>query len=665
MRDRDIERIATRAGIAHAMGRRVRQAAARRAGHTARVARRRCMPDDRKASRLVPPLVVVDAAAPTFSIAAARGTDARAPRILNRATAAIVRCAIAANTHRARTRAAAGLSHARNRHARVVLAAAPPRCFSIADAASARPRNVGASRRNCMRCVAPAISAIGDFTALAQFAQSAAANPVRRPSRSAPCTRCFMPNADAVQSVQPVEPHVPQCAVCRSAGTRRRREFCDYCGKINSNRTSRQRDVDADRLAAIGGAASRVVRSGVRAIRRGEMPGAGDFAEFPSHEWRRTRTSCAVRNARRTRRPQAAVDFDAGAAVRRRTRRAHRVPQLPAVARGARSGVCTIAARSRDADRFHRRPRRRRRSERQRMLDASAATCCIGATIGAPPDVLNAIGQSWGLTTFSPAALRRHGFAAFLRILRAAMRFAGGVRLDHVMSLMRLWLVPDGARPVDGAYLRYPFDDLVRLVALESWRHRCIVIGEDLGTVPDDCRARSGEGRHPRTRRAAFHAPGRGIHSAETLARECGGDDLHARSRRRSPAGGPGAISTGGAGCICSAIATKRTNATNAMRSKAQLASALTRNRSRVSTRSANERVVDAAIDYVAASASPLAIVPIEDLLGARRSSRIFPAPSTNIRTGAAAIARRPRNCSIRRASQDDCGALAQRGKRS
>src|SRR5262249_6748703 len=66
----------------------------------------------------------------------------------------------------------------------------------------------------------------------------------------------------------------------------------------------------------------------------------------------------------------------------------------------------------------------------------------------------------------------------------------GGMRIDHVMSLQRLWLIPAGACAVEGAYLRYPFVDLLRLVALESWRHRCIVIGEDLGTVLPDCRAR-------------------------------------------------------------------------------------------------------------------------------------------------------------------------------
>jgi 4-alpha-glucanotransferase len=70
-------------------------------------------------------------------------------------------------------------------------------------------------------------------------------------------------------------------------------------------------------------------------------------------------------------------------------------------------------------------------------------------------------------------------------MLRAAIAHAGGVRLDHVLGLKRLWLVPDGESPENGAYLSYPMEDLLRLIALESWRHRSIVVGEDLGTVPD------------------------------------------------------------------------------------------------------------------------------------------------------------------------------------
>lgn len=107
-----------------------------------------------------------------------------------------------------------------------------------------------------------------------------------------------------------------------------------------------------------------------------------------------------------------------------------------------------------------------------------------GLSIGAPPDLLNAQGQNWGLTTHSPRALRRNGYRPFIDLLRATLRHAGGLRIDHVFGLQRLWLVPHGADATAGAYLRYPLAALYGLLALESWRHRAIVIGEDLGTAP-------------------------------------------------------------------------------------------------------------------------------------------------------------------------------------
>ncbi|MBV8915175.1 MAG: 4-alpha-glucanotransferase, partial [Acetobacteraceae bacterium] len=92
----------------------------------------------------------------------------------------------------------------------------------------------------------------------------------------------------------------------------------------------------------------------------------------------------------------------------------------------------------------------------------------IGLSIGAPPDLLSTKGQSWGLAAFSPRGLRQNGFGAFLEMLRAAMRHAGGVRIDHALGLRRLWVVPDGLEAKDGAYLSMPQVDLLRLIALES-----------------------------------------------------------------------------------------------------------------------------------------------------------------------------------------------------
>ncbi|WJF91704.1 4-alpha-glucanotransferase [Paraburkholderia bonniea] len=113
-----------------------------------------------------------------------------------------------------------------------------------------------------------------------------------------------------------------------------------------------------------------------------------------------------------------------------------------------------------------------------------------GVSIGAPPDPMNQLGQAWGLTTFSPRAMRHQGFAGFIDLLRASFAHAGGVRIDHILGLRRLWLVPQGASAIAGAYLRYPLEDLLRLITLESWRHRAVVIGEDLGTVPAGFRQR-------------------------------------------------------------------------------------------------------------------------------------------------------------------------------
>ena len=108
--------------------------------------------------------------------------------------------------------------------------------------------------------------------------------------------------------------------------------------------------------------------------------------------------------------------------------------------------------------------------------------------VGAPPDLLNRDGQSWGLVPFSPVALRDNAYADFAQLLRANMRSAGALRIDHAMSLLRLFWIPHGVGAAQGAYVRYPVDDLIGIVTLESQRNRCIVIGEDLGTVPDGFR---------------------------------------------------------------------------------------------------------------------------------------------------------------------------------
>jgi len=113
-----------------------------------------------------------------------------------------------------------------------------------------------------------------------------------------------------------------------------------------------------------------------------------------------------------------------------------------------------------------------------------------GMSVGAPPDSWNLRGQNWGLPPWNPIALRAAAYRPFIDLLRANMRYAGALRVDHVMELTRLFWIPEGKGPRDGTYVGYPFEDLLGILALESVRNRCIVIGEDLGTVPEGFRER-------------------------------------------------------------------------------------------------------------------------------------------------------------------------------
>lgn len=244
-------------------------------------------------------------------------------------------------------------------------------------------------------------------------------------------------------------------------------------------------------------------------------------------------------------------------------------------------------------------------------------------SVGAPPDIFNQAGQSWGLTTFSPRAMHNNGFRAFIDMLRAAFAHAGGVRIDHILGLRRLWLVPEGESAKHGAYLRYPFDDLVRLISLESWRHRAIVIGEDLGTVPPGLRERlASHGLYGirvlwfERDGDAFLAPPRwdahGIattttHDLPTVAGWWRGLDIDWRNRIGQTL--PRADGRDPVAFEHAARAADRSQLWQALRNAGFAPPT-------AAEPPPEKPPVDAALGYVAASASPLVTCPLEDLLG-------------------------------------------------
>ncbi len=111
---------------------------------------------------------------------------------------------------------------------------------------------------------------------------------------------------------------------------------------------------------------------------------------------------------------------------------------------------------------------------------------CVDASIGAPPDILGPLGQNWGVAPLNPYVLAERAYSPFVELLRSNMENCGALRIDHVMSLLRLWWVPQNETAANGAYVYYPVDDLLAILALESQRMHCMIIGEDLGIVPEE-----------------------------------------------------------------------------------------------------------------------------------------------------------------------------------
>ena len=242
-----------------------------------------------------------------------------------------------------------------------------------------------------------------------------------------------------------------------------------------------------------------------------------------------------------------------------------------------------------------------------------------GLSVGAPPDALNALGQCWGLTAYSPRALIDGAYAPFLELLRSQLRHAGGLRIDHVIGLGRLWLVPDGAGPREGAYLQYPIDALFGLIALESWRHRAVIIGEDMGTVPDGFRQRMSPAGILGMRVLWFERdwglfiePGRWprdvvamttTHDLPTVAGWWTGRDIDWRAQ----------LALYGEGQDEAGDRAGREVDRHKLWAAFVHAGVATREMPAVDAPAA---VVDAACAFVAATPSPLALIPAEDLLG-------------------------------------------------
>ncbi|MGB3727443.1 MAG: 4-alpha-glucanotransferase [Glaciecola sp.] len=109
---------------------------------------------------------------------------------------------------------------------------------------------------------------------------------------------------------------------------------------------------------------------------------------------------------------------------------------------------------------------------------------CTDVSVGAPPDILGPLGQKWGLPPMDPVELVNQQYQPIIDLFSSNMKASGALRIDHVMALLRLWWVHKDDNAGDGAYVNYPVDDLLAILALESERNQSLVIGEDLGTVP-------------------------------------------------------------------------------------------------------------------------------------------------------------------------------------
>ena len=352
------------------------------------------------------------------------------------------------------------------------LAVAPDRGWTLEDAGSGAPLTglavqlYALSRRNDGGC--------GDFAALAELASRAASrgidalaiSPVHAlftadPARAAP----YAPSSRLA-----LNPAYAACDAGRAAGAEM--GLIDWQSVVTARLAALRQDFARD-AASLAFAAFR--RHASRALHHHalfEAIAASEVARGGSTDWRRWPAGLASPESEAAKRfaAEAAGEVAFQLYLQYRAASGFDAAQRAARQGGMRVGLIADLAVGGDPG----------------GSDAwmHPADMLRGLSIGAPPDAFNREGQSWGLTTFSPFGLRQSGFAGWIGMLRATFAHAGGVRIDHAMGLARLWVIPEGAAAGEGVYLAYPCRDLMRLLALESLRHRAVILAEDLGTVP-------------------------------------------------------------------------------------------------------------------------------------------------------------------------------------
>ena len=386
------------------------------------------------------------------------------------------------------------------------LAVAPSHCYSVADAVDSRPARAWGLSAQLYALRRPGDGGFGDTLALEHLVRSAA-------ERGADAVAISPMHAMFSADTEHYSPYSPSSRLFLNSlyaspacilGEREVRNAIEAAGLTDELHALEE--LTLIDWPAAAKAKQRLLRTLYEDFRHGAHPQHADFLSFRQAGGEALENHCRF-EAVQARRAAAGEDLDW-----RQWPDAWRTPQSPALAQFAEENREEIGyfaftqwliARS-----LERAQQAARGSGMGIGLIADLAVgadgggsqawsrqdeLLAGLTVGAPPDILNRAGQGWGISAFSPEGLQRNGFRAFIEMLRANFAHAGGLRIDHVMGLQRLWVIPLGAPAHEGAYLYYPVEDMLRLLALESVRHQAIVLGEDLGTVPDGLREKLSE----------------------------------------------------------------------------------------------------------------------------------------------------------------------------